>query len=414
MKIDPKKLQRQNEIIEAWLAADGQGSVEAATGFGKSYIGVLLIQKLNIKSPEYETIVVVPTRYLKGQWEMLVKEHKLKHVEVVVINTVIKGSYKCDFLILDEVHRYAANKFKLVFGNVLYSYSLGLTATMERTDERHDIVEHFCPIIASVGISESRKKKYVSEFSVYNLGLKFPPSRVAEYEALNHRFNFNFATFNHDFNLAMSCLKSDTKIRAIAYQKDLEPDQVKVRAINFMRAMQRRKKMLYESPEKLPAIAALVKKFPVPTIIFTETTAHADQIKEALGDICVSYHSKFTQKQLNTNIAQFKDKRTKVRVLSTAKALDEGFNIEGIELAIIASGNSTVRQAVQRTGRAIRYVDGKEAIIVNLYMNGTKEETWLRQRQKGMPKVYWVTEMEEINYESEKEAAGVNGRRIAL
>jgi superfamily II DNA or RNA helicase len=83
-------------------------------------------------------------------------------------------------------------------------------------------------------------------------------------------------------------------------------------------------------------------------------------------------------------------------VLSTAKALDEGFDIEGIELGIIASYTSSSRQNIQRTGRAIRYLRGKFAVVVNLYIKDTQEKTWLKRALDDELAVY-VDSVDDIN-----------------
>lgn len=96
----------------------------------------------------------------------------------------------------------------------------------------------------------------------------------------------------------------------------------------------------------------------------------------------------------------FKDKTTKVRIISTARALDEGFDIEGIELGLIASGSATERQQIQRLGRSIRFVEGKIALIINLYLKGTQDEQWAKKRQANTPNVHWITSIDEISYET--------------
>ena len=56
-----------------------------------------------------------------------------------------KNGYECDFLIIDEIHRTAAETLQFVFSKVKYKLILGLTATLERLDGRHTIVEKYLP-----------------------------------------------------------------------------------------------------------------------------------------------------------------------------------------------------------------------------------------------------------------------------
>jgi len=94
---------------------------------------------------------------------------------------------------------------------------------------------------------------------------------------------------------------------------------------------------------------------------------------------------------------RFSDPQDKIRVINTAKSLDEGFDISGIELAIICSGTSSERQDLQRTGRAIRYSDGKLGMIINLYIKNTQDEKWLKARQKKNENIVYVKNIDEIN-----------------
>ena len=174
-----------------------------------------------------------------------------------------------------------------------------------------------------------------------------------------------------------------------------------------MRVMQERRKFLYNTESKIETAAKVLHLFPVRTICFAETTDFADTLTERLNNredseipISVSYHSGLGVKKRRKAMEEFKDPNSYVRIISTARALDEGFDIEGIELALITSGTSTERQFTQRVGRSIRFVPDKIALIVNLYIKGTQDERWAKARQAAMPNVHWITSIEEISYET--------------
>jgi superfamily II DNA or RNA helicase len=83
-------------------------------------------------------------------------------------------------------------------------------------------------------------------------------------------------------------------------------------------------------------------------------------------------------------------------VLCTARALDEGFDVRDIEVAVVCSATSKQRATIQRNGRALRFVEGKTAKIINLYIKGTQDETWLKRRQKGETNIRWIENIDEI------------------
>jgi len=388
-------------LIESWKASDAKGTVEASTGFGKTFIALLLIEEMNIRHPDRNTMVVVPTLYLKSQWEEELKKYALKNTEIFVINSAVKQSRSCDFLILDEIHRYGATVFGTVFQKISYEFILGLTATMERQDKRHYYILEYCPVIASVPIKESLAKKFVSDFVIYNLGIDLDESETLEYSKINKNFTRYFAWFEHNFQIAMRCMQDSTFIRSYARQTGQDEKFMYVNAVNFFRTMQARKSFLYDVESKRTKAVEIIRQLKLRTIVFCESIAIATEIATLLGSSCVTYHSRMGKKKQSEAMEKFKDSESGVTVISTVRSLDEGLNVENVECAIIISGNSTSRQSIQRTGRAIRYIEDKKAIIINIYINGTQEYKWVQGRMAGMPRsvIHWIQDSNLIDYE---------------
>ena len=69
--------------------------------------------------------------------------------------------------------------------------------------------------------------------------------------------------------------------------------------------------------------------------------------------------------------------------VNTAKSLDDGADIPGLNLAIVLSNTSSPTQKTQRVGRVIRYEEGKEAEIFTLVVKGTMEENWYNTSSAG-------------------------------
>lgn len=97
------RTERQQESIKRWVAAKGKGTVEAATGVGKTRIALMTIKALLKKHPHIRILVVVPTTLLKNQWQQQIDEWGFSfNAEVHVVNSVILHEWTCDFLILDR------------------------------------------------------------------------------------------------------------------------------------------------------------------------------------------------------------------------------------------------------------------------------------------------------------------------
>ena len=187
---------------------------------------------------------------------------------------------------------------------------------------------------------------------------------------------------NFDFQAAMKCLTDHQFRQHYAQKTGYDVNGIMTAAVQWSKNMRVRKTFLYNHPIKIEATKELISTFDVPTITFSESVKFADELTKELFPWATSYHSKMGKYQKQKAIESFNDDRSDIKVISTARALDEGFDIQDVSMAIVCSGTSTSRQDLQRTGRAIRWAPGKTGLIVNLYIKDTQDEKWLRARQK--------------------------------
>lgn len=398
MQIDKKRLSKQKKIVQRWVENKGKGTIVGPTGFGKSFISILTIQSMNKRHPDRTTIIIVPTHELQKQWNENIKEHGLQNTKVLIINTAIKRELSCHLLVLDEIHRYAADTFKEVFSRISYKFIQGLTATFEREDNKHYLLERVCPVIFRMDVKEAKKNEYISDFKVYNLGVQMNVSDKILYDDLNQKFNYYFSWFEFDFHRAKLCLKDRLYINHYAARMKSTPEEVKVKAINFFRVMGQRKAFLYNNSSKLSIVKRIIDGYPMKAIIFSETTGFADVITKILGEKCRSAHTQIPSKERDKILEEYAKQDSDISVLSTAKMFDEGINLPEIQMALIASGTSSKRQTIQRVGRALRKREDKVALIINLYMVGTQEEKWVDKRTAGLSP-HWIRSYEDIDDE---------------
>lgn len=397
MKIDQRRLKRQKQVIEKWTSAGRRGTLEAVTGFGKTFVALLILQEMNEALPSGTALIIVPTQNLKDQWEKSIEELAITGTTVMVINTAVRHNHVCDLLILDEIHNYTSQVFSSIFGNTEYRHILGLTATLNPEDDRYYIIEKAAPVIDTVTLHEAVRNGYVSQFQVFNLGLRMSEAEEKRYQEINDGYYKHFAIFNNRFNVARSCLQ-DHVYRTV-FTRNLagwtETDVLNT-ARAFNRSMQTRMKFIYNSETKRNAAKQLIDTFDVPTITFSQSIDFAKSLNKETQPWGEAYHSKMSKYARQNVLESFADPRTDTRVIHTARALDEGFDVKGIEMAIVCSGSSKPRQDLQRTGRAIRFQEGKVGMIINLYLKDTQDEKWLKKRQTKTTNVEWVHSVQEL------------------
>lgn len=118
----------------------------------------MIIQSLYKRNPQLNVLIIVPTDTLKEQWHRELAKNKLFSVcKVEIINTVLNNTYNVDLLVLDESHRYASQESVNLFQLVRYKYVLGLTATFERLDGRHELLTPYIPICDVITLQDALK-----------------------------------------------------------------------------------------------------------------------------------------------------------------------------------------------------------------------------------------------------------------
>lgn len=413
MILDPVREARQRKIIRAWFNAGMIGTAECATGFGKTIMAILAIREVRSVYPEFSVMVVVPTLYLKTQWEERLESFDIDNVEVWVINSAIKHTHFVDLLILDEIHQYTAEVFGQIFDRVSYGQVLGLTATLSENDPRTDLIHERAPVVDTVTMKEALDAGWISPFQVYNLGIELEGEEEINYSKLAKDFNRYFAAFGHDFNLAMKCVTDKNILAQYAKQLNWDEKRLQAAAFQWMKNMRERKDFLYNLDSKHDLAIDVINQFSGRMIItFSQTIESAERIKTALGSRSEVYHSQLKGKKIDGKYVSAKDIKqlaidrfssqhhlNTCNVLCTAKAMDQGADLPDIDMVVVISASSTPLQAIQRYGRSLRAAEGKRTIIVEIYAKKTQDEKWLRSRQRKLPKgvVRWIVDLEEIS-----------------
>ena len=380
------RTKRQYDALDKWEASGYKGTLEATTGFGKTYMSMLAIQGMIWKQNITSVTIIVPTIDLKTQWEEELAKNNIDIAQVFVVNTASKywDVIGCDLLIIDEYHTVASRHFRKVL-DINHKYLLTLTATVTRTDGLHTYLLERAPIFDTIGLQECLDNEWISEFVIYNIPVEMPKIDMMVYKEHDKKFR-QLATNISGINEANYFLNSGNKKKA-------------GQAARYYKYLRLRKDVCKNNSNKHAIVERIVDCFPdVYGIIFNPSIDFAKQVEVDLGDKCLAYHSKISKKKREQIITKFKDESTSVRLLSTVSTLDAGFNHPKSSLGIITSGNSSQLTNIQRTGRLVRKHPNKQGVIVNLYSPDTQEVAWLESRLKGVKVVNITIEEFEALY----------------
>lgn len=380
--------ERQAESVNLWLKHKGRGTVVAATGTGKTVIAIKCIAKVRTKYPTLSVLVVVPTSQLKDQWEVELKKWGVdKNTEVRVMMGASKFKenkwerLECDMLVVDEAHRINAEGISDIFNNVKFDLILGLTATFERLDGRHEILGKYAPVVDTITMQEALWNGWVSKYTDYVVLIDVDD--IDKYREYNREFNEHFEFFDRDFNLIMSLLGPKGIFNKIKLRDQMchgdeskKKDILKaitVHANGFTRMLQLRKKFVWEHPEKLRIAEEIIKARPNSKIItFSANTKVAESFSSGFV-----YTGKQGKKKNRMSLEEFS--KLPSGQLHTVKLAEEGMNLPDLSVGIMLGVNSSKTKSVQTLGRVVRLSKDKNAEFFTLVINDTIETEWMKK-----------------------------------
>lgn len=348
-------------------------------------------------------IVCVPTIRLKEQWEKIVNK---KTTKVYVVNTLATIKESCDFLILDEFHRYAKEFFRKSWENTKYKKVLGLTATIERADMLHFELLKIAPVFDTVTLDECLDNNWISNYIIHNVGINLSEKENLKYLKIESELEKNIEDILRKeallklqfiFDKSLEDIIEELRISLNIFETSKRYlstgiwDSIKL-GKKYFNLIKSRKELLYNSVNKIEFVKrAILHHKSDKVLTFCQTTDFADNLQKEIGDICLTVHSKMKKKECAYAIQRLKDNRTKIRVISSVKSLNEGIDIPDCNIGINAAGTSSKIDARQQLGRILRISD-KKAVFYNVYIKNTQDFIWLKNRMYGIPtdKIKWI------------------------
>lgn len=309
----------------------------------KSRAALKAINLFLSKNSGKRVLIVVPTDYLKIQWtEHLIKTGLINQVNVEIINSSVKIEEKVDFLILDEIHLMASESFFQIFTVKNPSLILGLSATFNRLDGRHELLAKYAPVCDVVTVKEAIQNKWLSPYKEYKVLLDV--NDIEMYREYNKQFLESFSMFEFNFETAMKCLTNIIYRRTYAKKLGLSAKDIDAIVFTWNRALKARKSFVMDHPKKIEITRKILEARPdSKAITFSATIKQAEKI--GTGFVV---HSGNTKKKNRLTIEEFSTLNK--GCINSAKSLDAGVDIAGLNLAIVLCNSSSSTQKTQRVG----------------------------------------------------------------
>ncbi|AUX09272.1 DNA repair helicase Rad25 [Halalkaliarchaeum desulfuricum] len=382
--IEPREYQQA--ALTAWTDHDRRGSVVLPTGSGKTFLAVQAIADAGVS-----TLVVVPTIDLMNQWHATLTNafgdqlsdavgvlgggsHNVTDITVTTYDSAYRyiNEYGDQFglLVVDEVHHLPAPTYQQIPEMTIAPYRLGLTATYERADGQHEVLEDLIgPVVYEENVDELAGE-YLSEYETIHLKVELTPEERKQYDEEYQIYRDYIET--QDFDI----WKDD------GYQEFLKRTSYDPHGRRALIAKQRAEEIARTAGKKLDTLDNLLKRhYDDRTIIFTANNDFAYDISQEFIVPCITH-----QTQTDERTAILGRFRTgEYSMLVTSQVLDEGIDVPAANVGIILSGSASKRQYAQRLGRILRPTDDREpARLYEIITDDTMERYVSERRRQGV------------------------------
>lgn len=382
---------------DAWCT-NPRSVIEMCTGSGKTLVAIMAIEAVVKKFPDAKILIIVPTEIIRDRvfpddFKKFGKAHLLANCTIECIQTVYKWSnISFTLVVADELHNYLPGYTKTsyeyfkFFENNAFNYFLGLSAFI---DESLKLFQNkLGPTVYRYTISQAAKDGVVSAFKFVNYAVKLTEEEEKALKTIQRNYGYYEMLLGGPYEAFRN---------ATSYRVNGEPEQ-KQWANIFYSLIKKRKALLDKASNKLLVTREIMNLLPNSNgIIFSDSIEEAVKVTEGRSDVVV-YHSKLRKKERLESIARLEDDRTKIRWISTVKALNEGVSINKLEIGIQRNGNSKIKDTIQQTGRICRYIEDKSPIMIRIYIPDTQDQKWLKSSQKDFDptSVYWCSSIDEL------------------
>ena len=384
---DPKqcKSQVQTYALKKVIEKSQRASLFMSPGSGKTRCGIIFAGE-NIRKYGGRWLLTVPKENLIKQWK---EEAKLwgYEKEFESVDCICHASNEKHFkdiyggIIIDEGHLSIDGEH---FGSILskdFSNTklLCLTGTKPQDKSSLDKLLSVAPLAFELTLAEAVELKLVSNYIINVIDVKLTSEEQIKYNKAQKSFIYNKQILGN--------FDAFERSKEILADKDA-PQKDKQAASLFLAAMRNRKAVVQSASNKLIIGEAICNTYPnLHTITFAETNIFTTAFHKRMGERSLLFHSALKDKEKNEALSKFVDPNHPENLLCSTRALSEGFNVNGISLAVVFAFSSKANTLIQRIARTLRYIEGKQAIIFMLVVKDTQEEQWAKNALKDLPNV---------------------------
>ena len=419
ISLDHKLYRWQLDALVAWLRCGRRGVIEAVTGAGKTEVAIAAASDA-LRRGRF-VLVLVPSRVLMEQWHTALRatlpgarigrlgdagRDTAESCDVLVATRHSAAAYKPvppgpagGLLIVDECHGLGGKTLRRALLKQ-YDERLGLTATLERSDDA--VTELLLPFFGGIcyryGFEQAIADGVCARPRVAFVGVPLSTGERAEYVAVEQRL---VNARQHLRRVRHMPLESfGDFLAAVSHLAERDSGADGRAARDYLDAFSRRRMIVAQSTGKYDLLGRLAPaiKDSEGALVFTETVRAANHAINRLDPlVAVELITGSTARGQRREILDDLRVRT-LDAVAAPRVLDEGIDVPDANLGVVMSASRTRRQMIQRMGRILRRKrKGVAARFVIMFAKDTLEDPSNRFERDG-----FIDEIERIS-----EATGV-------
>lgn len=330
--------------------------VVSPSGSGKSYI-LAYLEKL-LTEQGYLVYVYAPTIEVREQLDELMKGNGSNNKTKGIVEDLNSNNDAPDYLLIDEAHHSEADSYQLLFDKYPNAIKVGFSATPERLDGK-GLDNSYQNIIVGKSVRELIDNHILSDYRYYapstSKGLQYSISR--KYLEIGGEAFFK-------------AVKRDS-----SYQKKIYADVLKT--------------WLEKGENKQTILFA-------PSIVMSKKFANEFNQKGIKAKHIEGVMKKADRKE---TLEAFR--KGEIKVVCNVDLISEGFNMSDADCVILTRPTESLAMFMQQAFRAMRYREGKTAIILdhanNIALHGEIDQIFdwslegknARGENKGYERTVW-------------------------
>jgi superfamily II DNA or RNA helicase len=358
----------QAAAVDSWEYAAKRGIIALPTGSGKTRTAIAAISRTHLR-----TLCLVPTRALMAQWIKTLREispgpvgeygdgqRVEQPVTVATFASALRNmemlGNRFDLLVIDEVHHFGGGGDEILEMSTAAA-RLGLSATPPEDEVRRSRLDTLVGPEVYRATVEELAGRYLASFQLITISVGLTPSESKSYKSEISIFRpvcrafFDASPGASWLDFIKSASRSDLGRRAMAAWR---------RSHDIVR---------YNAEKRRIVNDLLLQHHTSRTLIFAadNDTAYSVAREHLVQPITCDIGKKERTRALqrfNTG---------ELRILVSARVLNEGIDVPAADVAIIVGGSQGSREYVQRVGRVLRPSEGKKAIVYDLVTRDTFE-----------------------------------------